>query len=326
MLYLSGKDKTKYRPGFTLQLPSAPELTSQNFHDLEAQGLALSGRQILGHADAVIHHRQIHPAILASRLDPDRSGSSIGKRVLERIGNQFIEDQPGGNGLIDAQNQWSAIRPRADHHLPRDARGIHAEDVEQIGHQQIRLLREMHLPEVGRLVQLLVDHGDGFHAVLAFPQNRGDGLVGGGFGLQTQQARDHLQVVLDAMMQLLEQNVLFRQGPGQAGMFLAEFPNQADFLRSLQNRQSQFLAGDAVFEQVVLRAGSHGLQGHLITVRIGQHDHGEGRFVEGRFQVQLSQKLQPGHIREIVVEQDAIGSNRAAGFQALGSFRLLEKL
>ena len=80
------------------------------------------------------------------------------------------------------------------------------------------------------------------------------------------------------------------------------------------------------FDQVVLCAGSHGFQGHLIAVRIGEHHHGEGRFVEGRFQVQLSQKLQPGHIREMVVEQDAIGSNRAAGFQALGSFRLLEKL
>ena len=96
------------------------------------------------------------------------------------------------------------------------------------------------------MVQLLVDHGDGFHAVLAFPQHGSDGLVGGGLSLQTQQARDHLQVILDAMVQLLEQYVLFRHGPGQAGMFLAEFANQADFLRSLQNRQSQFLAGDAV--------------------------------------------------------------------------------
>ena len=41
------------------------------------------------------------------RIDPERPS---GKRVLERIGNQFVEDQPDRNGLIDAQNQRTAVR------------------------------------------------------------------------------------------------------------------------------------------------------------------------------------------------------------------------
>ena len=113
----------------------------------------------------------------------------------------------------------------------------------------------MHMAEVGRPIELLVNHGDGFHAVLALLQNGGHGLVGGGFGLQTQQAGDHLQVVLDAMVEFLEQYFLFFQGPSQPGVFLAELANQADFLGGLQNRQSQPLAVETVFEKVLLGAG-----------------------------------------------------------------------
>ena len=42
--------------------------------------------------------------------------------------------------------------------------------------------------------------------------------------------------------------------------------------------------------------------------------------------MQLSQELEAGHIRQLILQQDAIRRDRAAGFQALGGFRFLEKL
>ena len=97
----------------------------------------------------------------------------------------------------------------------------------------------MHLPKIGRFIELFVDHGHGFHAMLALPKHRRGGLVGGCFGLQTQQAGDHLQVVLDAMVDLLDQDFFFGQRPSQPGVFLAQLANQPDFLGGLLNRQTQ---------------------------------------------------------------------------------------
>ena len=89
------------------------------------------------------------------------------------------------------------------------------------------------------------------------------------------------------MVEFLEQYILLFQGPSQAGVFVAQLANQADFLGGLQNRQTQLLAGDAVFHQVVLCAGSHSFQGHPVVADVGEHHHREGRFVERGFQVQL---------------------------------------
>src|SRR5579872_7563454 len=113
MLLPFRKRQTKYRPRFTLQLPRSAELASQDFHDLEAQRLALSGGQILGHTDAVVDHRQFHSAAVALHLDPgldsDEAATSLRKRVLECVGNSFVEYQTDGHRLIHTQDQRRAI-------------------------------------------------------------------------------------------------------------------------------------------------------------------------------------------------------------------------
>src|SRR6202790_5700795 len=111
MLLPFGKGHAEHGPGLSLQLPGSAKLPGKDFHNPKPQGFVLAGHEVLRYADSVVDHRQLHSALVASSVNPDGSATAPGKRVLECIGDQLVQNQPGGNSLIDSQNQRNSIGP-----------------------------------------------------------------------------------------------------------------------------------------------------------------------------------------------------------------------
>jgi hypothetical protein len=72
------------------------------------------------------------------------------------------------------------------------------------------------------LVEFLVDQGHGLYPVLALLDGRKRRLILEAIGLRVQEAHDHLQIVFDSMVDLLEQPLFLLQQPLQVLVLLAD--------------------------------------------------------------------------------------------------------
>ena len=103
--------------------------------------------------------------------------------VLDRIGDQLVENEPARNGQIEAQYPHPEVEPGAD---PVAAVVRNNE----VGHQGDGVFAEINPLEILRLIEPLVDHGHGPDPLIAVLQHALDLGVGQPGGGQVEQADD----------------------------------------------------------------------------------------------------------------------------------------
>src|SRR3989454_1255165 len=185
--------------------PGRTDLLGQCAHELKAECLGLAEVQAGGKADPVVLDGEPVPILLQAHAHADLSAAVSRKRVLQRIRHQLVDDQPAGHRQIDPEDDLVELDTVAD----TASRVVGAEELRN---QRPDVLREIDAREVLRAVQHLVDQRHRADPILAFSQQLADGSVGDLGRLQPEQAGGDLQVVLDAVVDLLEQELLLAQG------------------------------------------------------------------------------------------------------------------
>jgi len=92
---------------------------------------------------------QLHSLVLAVQANPDLSASAFGEGVFERVGDQLIENQAAGYGLIDIQQDGVQLNP--------DVAGTAAVGRKKIARQGGGILAEIQLIRVFAAVPLSVN-------------------------------------------------------------------------------------------------------------------------------------------------------------------------
>ncbi len=105
------------------------------------------------------------------------------------------------------KTKFHGFHLRIQGHFPRKAVAHH-----QVAGQPIDISTKVHTVEVFALIEAFVDEGHAAYARLAVPEQLDDPRVAAHMvALQVEDAADHLQVVLHAVVHLLEQDLLFVQ-------------------------------------------------------------------------------------------------------------------
>ena len=190
----------------------APQLPDQHAHQFQSQGPAGLDLEALRQARPVVADGQQEAvAGLGAQADADltRAAAAQGggrEGVLERVGDQLIDDQGAGDDRVDVEGDILHGDLQPDGVLVHPVRG------EQVGGEAAQVFGQVDLRQGLGLVQLLMDEGHRVDAVLALLEQR-DGLrVPDGRQLQVEHAVDDLEVVLDAMVDLLQQRLFLPQG------------------------------------------------------------------------------------------------------------------
>ena len=161
-----------------------------------------------GNADAVI--ADLQPDLMALVLAASRfwmlAGSCVRKRVLQRVGNQLIDDQPARNGGVHGQPE--IVDRRRDLDAPR----IDSIRTEQVIRELVDVRREIDFGEIFGLIQPLVNQSHGVNPVLALLKHPASRGILDGARLEAQKAGDYLKIVLDPMVNFLEKDFLFPKG------------------------------------------------------------------------------------------------------------------
>ena len=197
------------------------QLLRQVMNELQSQGCRMLDIEIDGKSDAVIRHCE-GAALAGQELEthpqgprpqgsrpqgsrPQGSRRFGGKGMLEGVGDQLVDDQADGNGPIQVELDVVDLGRQFD--MPsRQPIGAN-----QMGRQVLDMRPHGNPGEIAGAVEILMDQGHRPHPVAAFGKQLGDSPIGDPCRLQAEQTVDQLQVVLHAMMYLLEKGVLFLQ-------------------------------------------------------------------------------------------------------------------
>ena len=151
-------------------------------------------------------------AVLGHERNPEPAAVAA-EGMLDRVGNQLIDDHAARDGGIQAQ------RAGGDLDLGGDSLRLRAVGGQQVGDQLSKVGVEVDVGQIGRLVEVFVNQRHGTDPVLTLPQAT---MRPPEFPLlELKQARDDLHVVLDPMMDLLEQDLLLVQRTAQGLLVLA---------------------------------------------------------------------------------------------------------
>ena len=138
----------------------------------------------------------------AAERDGHGARAAFRERVLQRVRQQLVDDQAAGH----RRRPCRAPPPRCRRSTATRSESP-AQGVAQVRHEVARVVREV--DRVGaRAVEPLVDEGHRADPALALREQAPGLVVAGGTGLQVEQARDHLQVVLHPVVDFLEQDFL----------------------------------------------------------------------------------------------------------------------
>jgi len=186
------------------------------------------------------------------------------------------------------------------------------------------MLRQVDIPEIVGLVELLMNQGHGFHAMLALAQDPSD-VLRAVIRLEPQQARDHLQIVFYAVVDFLEQDVFLGERACELVPLGFERTDEHRLLGRI-DRAAQLFGGEVVLDQEILRACFHRRESDVSAGDPGEHQDGEDREIGRHFGSKADQEFESGDIGEAVIEQHAIRRGRAANFEPLVSGSCLEEL
>ena len=87
-------------------------------HQLPPEAVA---RRRLAHADAVIPNPQDERVGLLNKADLDPPGLGLGKGILQRVGQQLVDDQPEWQGALERQRNPLQLGCDRDRPLPASA-------------------------------------------------------------------------------------------------------------------------------------------------------------------------------------------------------------
>ena len=167
--------------------------------------LAVVEIEVGGESNTVVGDLENHVAPSGTQGDFDLSLSAIRKGVFERIGDQFIDDQPARDRGVHAEGNVLGMN-RKD-----DVVWIHAVCGKRVVCEPLEVFSDLDPAEVSRLVELFVEQSDGAHTTLALLEKLDRLRVGELIHLEVEHAGDDLEVVLHPMVDLLEQDLLLVQ-------------------------------------------------------------------------------------------------------------------
>ena len=162
--------------------------------------------EICRQPDAVVRDDDGESAVLPAERDVDPPRAPRGECVLEGVRHQLGHDESARHRAVQIECRRHAVVGEGEHDVaPRVAMQF----AQQI-RQTPEVIAELHTTVVLALVQELVDQAHGAQAALARLERRPH-LRWRMHGLQAQQARHHLQIVLHPVMHLVQQDRLLPQ-------------------------------------------------------------------------------------------------------------------
>ena len=144
--------------------------------------------------------------------DLDLSLAATRKCVLQRIGDQLIDDQPARDRGVHAEGNVFGMN------LEDDVVGVHTVRGKRCVCESLEVSSDLDAAEVSRLIELFMEQRDGAHAILALLEQRDRLRIGELIHLEVEHAGDDLEVVLDSMVDLLEQDLLLFQRRPKSGL------------------------------------------------------------------------------------------------------------
>ena len=155
----------------------------------------------IGKAVAIIAHRDAAARLADKAVQLDGAALAASEGVLEGVGQQFVDHQPGGHGDIDRDRPGIDLEIEPDalhgvrlHHRCGDLAEIGAE-IDRIGRPVVReraIEQTERIDASGKTIEAL-----------------GGGIIRDAARFEADQRRDHLQVVLHPVLQLAQQHVGF---------------------------------------------------------------------------------------------------------------------
>jgi hypothetical protein len=131
--------------------------------------------------------------------------------VLQGVGHELVQDEPARDRLVHGQGHV------LDREVERHVLGRDPRRVEDVRGQAPCVGRERHLGVVLGLVELLVDERDRLHPRAAVLERAAARVPPERAELQVDQARDHLEVVLHPVVDLLQEDLALLERCAQLG-------------------------------------------------------------------------------------------------------------
>src|SRR5262249_41778719 len=113
-------------------------------------------------SDAVVANLKKHIGPSRMQVDLDLSLSATRKSVFERIGNQFIDNQPARDRGINAEGNVLGMNCK------NDVVWVHTVCCKQAVCKSFEVFSDLDSAKVSRLVELFVEQSDGADTTLAF--------------------------------------------------------------------------------------------------------------------------------------------------------------
>ncbi len=211
----------------TAQKVDAPvELPSEGRHELKTETPRFFEFEVRRQTDAVVFHAEAHFPFARRQRNLDDSLAPIGECMLQRVRNELIDEQAAGDGLVHREGNWLHLNRQL-----HDARG-NACRLEDVARNGPDVVGELNTAVVLRLIELLVNQRNREHAITAFFERASRSLAVHFAELHVEQACDHLEIVLDAVVHFLEQDLLLFERRLERGLPLLVSSDVAGHLRS----------------------------------------------------------------------------------------------
>src|SRR5436190_2111099 len=97
------KSKQIRHPGARPPLNTAFELLHEGMHQFQPEVAVPAIIEVGTHADAIITYRDADLVLGQVQPDANMAGRVVRERVLERIADQFVQDQSARDGLVQRQ-------------------------------------------------------------------------------------------------------------------------------------------------------------------------------------------------------------------------------
>ena len=192
--------------GARLDLDRAMQLPGEHPDEAHAQGGGFLHVQPRGQADAIIRHAEADLLPLEFQFEKNPAGAFIREAVFHGVGDQLVDDEAAGNGLI--QNEFDRLHPA----FKAGFAGPGAEGAGDVDTEAFDVGIVIDPGEILGPVKGLMDERHGTEAVLGLLQDVDFRLIDSLGFLHVEEAADDLEVVLHPVMNLLEQDRLFLEG------------------------------------------------------------------------------------------------------------------
>jgi len=106
--------KGESRPSFTFEVNGPADLFREDGHQFQTQSARAVDVEVGGDSNTVVGDLEDDVAPCRSEGDFDPSLSAIRKGVFERIGDQFIDDQPARDRSVDAEGNVLGMNRKDD--------------------------------------------------------------------------------------------------------------------------------------------------------------------------------------------------------------------